>query len=159
MNREDKIKFVADIKERIKNKSSLLVVHYQGLTVGQMSELRGEMYKSGIKLEVVKNRLMKIAIEGSEFESLKERFSGPIAIVYSEDPILAAKVLSKFAKTNDKLKILAGMVDKEVVDLSRIEYLATIPSLDELRAKIIGLISAPASKIARVLSAYSTKNN
>jgi len=159
VNREDKIKFVADIKERIKNKSSLLVVHYQGLTVGQMSELRGEMYKSGIKLEVVKNRLMKIAIEGSEFESLKERFSGPIAIVYSEDPILAAKVLSKFAKTNDKLKILAGMVDKEVVDLSRIEYLATIPSLDELRAKIIGLISAPASKIARVLSAYSTKNN
>ena len=159
MNREDKSKFVAQIKEKINGKASLILVHYQGMTVQQMSSLRGEMYKAGVSLQVVKNRLMKIAVQGSDFEKITDNFTGPVAIAYADDPVSAARVIFKFAKTNDHLKIVAGVVEREVVDLSRIEYLASIPSLDELRSKIIGLISAPASKIARVLSVYSSKNN
>jgi large subunit ribosomal protein L10 len=159
VNRDEKNKFVSEIKDKISGQSSVLIVHYQGLTVEQMSALRGQMYQNGANLQVVKNRLMKIAIEGTVFDKLKDKFTGPVAIAYSSDPISAAKTVARFAKTNEKLKIIAGIVDNEVVDLARIEYLATIPSLDELRAKIIGLISAPASKLARVLNVYGSSNN
>lgn len=159
MNREDKSKFVAQIKEKIKGKVSLILIHYQGMTVQQMGSLRGEMYKVGVSLQIVKNRLMKIAVQGSDFEKITDSFTGPVAIAYADDSISAAKVISKFAKTNEHLKIVTGVVDKEVVDLSRIEYLASIPSLDEVRSKIIGLINAPASKVARVLSIYGSNSN
>ena len=159
MNRDDKINFVSEIKEKIKGKSSVLIVHYHGLTVANMSELRGIMFKAGANLQVVKNRLMKIAIEGTVFSELKDKFTGPVAIAYSADPISAAKAIASFAKTHDKLKIIGGIVDNQYADVTKIQYLATIPSLDELRSKIIGLISAPASKIARVCSAYGSKNN
>ena len=159
MNREDKSKFVEEIKEKINGKASLIVVHYQGMTVQQMGSLRGEMHKSGVSLQIVKNRLMKIAIQNSDFEKIADKFTGPVAIAFADDSISAAKVLSKFAKTNEHLKIIAGVVDNELVDISKIEYLASIPSLDEVRAKIIGLISAPASKVARVLNIYGSKNN
>jgi len=159
VNREDKSKFVAQIKEKIKGKVSLILIHYQGMTVQQMGSLRGEMYKVGVSLQIVKNRLMKIAVQGSDFEKITDSFTGPVAIAYADDSISAAKVISKFAKTNEHLKIVTGVVDKEVVDLSRIEYLASIPSLDEVRSKIIGLINAPASKVARVLSIYGSNSN
>lgn len=159
MNREEKSKFVEEIREKINGKTSLIVVHYQGLTVQQMGRLRGEMHRSGVSLQVVKNRLMKIAVQNSDFEKITDKFTGPVAIAYADDSISAAKVLFKFAKTNENLKIIAGIVDKELVDISRIEYLASIPSLDEVRAKIIGLINAPASKLARVFNVYGSKDN
>ncbi len=159
MKREDKSKFVEEIKRKINGKTSLIVVHYQGMTVQQMGNLRGEMHKSGVSLQVVKNRLMKIAVQDSDFEKISDKFTGPVAIAYADDSVTAAKVLYKFAKTNDNLKIIAGVVDKELVDISKIEYLASIPSMDEVRAKIIGLINAPASKLARVFNIYGSKNN
>ncbi len=159
MNRTDKNNFVAAIKEKISGKSALIIVHYQGMTVQQMSLLRGEMRRAGVSIEVVKNRLMKIAVQNSEFDKISEQFTGPVAVVYADDVLSASKVVHKFAKTNDKLKIVGGVVDKEVVDVSRIEYLASIPSLDEIRAKIIGLINAPASKLARVLNVYGSQGN
>ena len=159
MNRDEKINFVTEIREKISGKNSVLIVHYHGLTVENMSVLRGQMFKNGASFQVVKNRLMKIAVEGTAFSDLKDRFKGPVAIAYSADPISAAKTIAAFAKTNENLKIIGGIVDNQYADVAKIQYLATIPSLDELRAKIIGLISAPASKIARVCSAYGSKNS
>jgi large subunit ribosomal protein L10 len=152
VNRDEKIKFVETMKQELASANSLIIVHYQGLTVSDISKLRAKVHAAGITFQVVKNKLMKIAVEGTDFGSISAELTGPVGIAISSDPIAAAKTMVSFANDNEKLKIIAGVVDKKMVNQVQIKSLATLPSLDELRAKLIGLISAPATKIATVLS-------
>ncbi|KIM00015.1 LSU ribosomal protein L10p (P0) [Paramagnetospirillum magnetotacticum MS-1] len=131
----------------------MVVTHYMGLTVAEMTDLRGKMRAAGASFKVTKNRLTKLALVGTEFESIADLFVGPTAIAVSRDPVAAAKVIADYAKTNDKLKILGGSLGKLRLDVNGVKALATLPSLDELRAKLLGMISTPATRIAGVLQA------
>jgi large subunit ribosomal protein L10 len=141
------------MKEVFENTSCLIVTHYSGLTVAEVSELRGQMREAGATFKVTKNRLTKLALADTPYAELTDLFAGPTAIAYSDDPVAPAKVAVKFAKSNDKLIVLGGGMGTEVLDKGGVEALATLPSLDELRGKLVGLIQAPATKIAGVLAA------
>jgi large subunit ribosomal protein L10 len=143
-----------------------IVTHYQGLTVAQMEALRGKVREVGARFRVTKNRLTRLALEGTEFEGLSDLFTGPTAIATSADPVAAAKACAEFAKTNDKLVILGGAMQGRVLDAEGVQALAKMPSLDELRGKLVGLLTtpaqrvasvtqAPAGQLARVLNAYA----
>ncbi|GAK32777.1 50S ribosomal protein L10 [alpha proteobacterium Q-1] len=131
----------------------VVVTHYKGLSVAEMSDLRVQMRAVGADFKVTKNRLTKIALQGTSSESIADLFTGPTAIGYSDDPVAAPKVLARFAKKNDKLVILGGVLDGQALDADRVKALAELPSLDELRGTLVGLLQAPASRIARVLQA------
>lgn len=153
MNRAEKQESIAQLTETFNTTQIVLVAHNTGLTVAQMTDLRGRVRETGAGFKVAKNRLAKIALKGTPYESLTDQFKGPTAITYSSDPVSAAKALAEFAKTNDKLVLLGGKFGSTVLDQKGIEALSKLPSLDELRAKIIGLINAPATKVAGVLQA------
>lgn len=168
MNRLEKQQEVANIKNLIETHSSAMIVHYQGLTVDQINFLRGQMRECGAKFKVIKNSLAKLAIANTNSKELDEILTGPTALVVSNDPVGVAKGLTKFAKENEKLILIGGVVDNQVVNKKGIITLSDMPSKDELRAKIIGLLNAPATKlvrvikapveqIARVIGAYSNK--
>jgi large subunit ribosomal protein L10 len=168
VQRETKKQFVKSINQTLENVSVVLITHYHGLSVGKLTALRTEMREAGASFKVMKNSLAKIAIKDTEFESLNDMFTGPVGVVFATDAVALAKTLTKFSKENKELKIIGGMVDKSVVDEDTIKQLSTLPSLDELRAKMIGLINGPAAKlvgllcapagqIARVLKANSEK--
>jgi large subunit ribosomal protein L10 len=131
----------------------VIVTRPVGLTVAESTDLRVRMRESGASFKVTKNRLTRLALKGTKFESLTDLFTGPTAIAYSEDPIAAAKVAVKYANGNEKLEIIGGGLFEEVLDPAGIKTLATLPSLDELRARIVGMISTPATRIACVLQA------
>ena len=131
--------------------SSVIVTHYSGLTVNESEQLRLEMRNNGAKFKVTKNRLTKLALEQTHFKNLADLFTGPTAIAYSDDPVAPAKVAVSFEKKLEKFKIIGGGYDGEKIDLEKINFLATLPSMDELRGKIVGLISAPAQKIASIV--------
>lgn len=151
MNRDSKTQLVLDIRESL-DKASLIVVAQQvGMTVDQSTKLRREMKEQGAEFKVLKNTLARIAVKDTRFESVSSLLSGPTALAYSEDPIAAAKVIAKFAGSNEQLKIVGGYLNGQVLNEASIKALATLPSLDELRAKIIGVISAPATKLATLL--------
>merc|ERR1712127_795190 len=137
--------------------TSVVVAHQSGLTVAESSELRAKMREAGAGFKVTKNRLTKLALQGTKYENLTDLFTGPTAIGTSSDPVSAAKTLVSFANTNDKLTIIGGSLDGKVLDKAGVEALATLPSLDELRAKIIGMLTAPATKIARVTQAPASQ--
>jgi len=151
------------------DKAGLVVVtHYSGLTVQEMTELRRQMLTVGASFKVTKNRLTRLALEGTRFKPLADLFKGPTAIAYSDDPVAAAKAATDFAKKNDKLVILGGAMAGTVLNAAGVTALASLPSLDALRGKLIGLLNAPATKIAgvvqapasqlaRVLNAYASK--
>jgi large subunit ribosomal protein L10 len=139
------------------NTGSIVVAHYSGLTVAQMQKLRGEMKKSGATLRVAKNTLVKIALAGTEISSISPLMKGPTILAYANDPVAAPKVAAAFAKENDKLVILGGAMGSTVLDANGVKALATMPSLDELRAKLIGLINAPATKLAQLATAPAAK--
>lgn len=151
MKRSDKKEFVQKLKDEIDNSSSIIVAHYSGLNVDESNQLRAEMRNNGAKFKVTKNRLTKLALEQTQFKDIADLFTGPTAIAYSEDPIAPAKVAVSFQKKLENFKIIGGGYNGEKIDLDKINFLATLPSLDELRGKIIGLISAPAQKIASVV--------
>ena len=151
MNRSEKKEFVQKLKEEINSSSSVIVAHYSGLTVNESEQLRMEMRSNGAKFKVTKNRLTKLALEQTEFKDLADLFTGPTAIAYSDDPVAPAKVAVSFQKKIEKFKIIGGGYDGEKIDLNKINFLATLPSIDELRGKIVGLISAPAQKIASIV--------
>ncbi|MGB4191623.1 MAG: 50S ribosomal protein L10 [Rickettsiales bacterium] len=168
MNRLEKKQEVEDIKSLVESHSSVLIVHYQGLNVDKVNFLRGQMRECGAKFKVVKNSLAKIAVANTNVKDLDGFLSGPTALVVSNDPVAIAKNLTKFAKENASLVLLGGIVDNQLVDKKSIIMLSEMPSKDELRAKIIGLLNAPATKLlrvikapaeqlARVLNAYSSK--
>ena len=150
MKRSDKKDFVANLKDEFINSSSIIVAHYSGLTVNETEKLRKEMRENGAKFKVTKNRLTKLAISETQFKEISGFFKGPTAIAYSDDAVAPAKVAVSFEKKFEKFKIIGGGYNGEKIDKDRINFLATLPSLDELRAKLIGLISAPAQKIATI---------
>lgn len=138
--------------------SSLVVVcHYNGLTVAETEALRSKVREAGAKFRVTKNRITRLALAGTQFESLVDLLKGPSAVSYSADPIAAAKAVVKYAKENDKLSILGGVMNGDVLTAAQVKALGELPSLDELRGKLVGLLQAPAGQIARVCKAYADK--
>jgi len=153
VDRAEKREFVTGLNEAFQNAGSVVVAHYAGITVAQMNDLRSKMRAAGGTVKVAKNRLAKIALQGTGSESIIDLFKGQTLIAYSEDPIVAPKVASEFAKGNDKLVILGGAMGATALDADGVKALATLPSLDELRGKLVGLIAAPATKIAQIVNA------
>lgn len=151
MNREEKTQAVAAIENVYKNNSAVFVTHYHGLAVSDISNLRKNLSEHGAKFKVVKNTLAKIAAKNTGNDEVSDFFKGPVAVVYSDDPVSAAKVISSFAKKKEVLKIVGGIMNDNVIDHNTVSQLAELPSMDELRGKIVGLINAPAGKIARLL--------
>ena len=157
MNKDKKRTYIEEMKNFFKKTSSVFVTHYQGLTVKQIDKLREEMRKHGILFKITKNRITKLALEGSKFKKLENLFSGPTAIAFSEDAITSAKILTKFAKSNSNLKIIGGIMDEEPLTVEDVEKIATLPTLDEARGKIVGILATPAQKIISILLAPGTK--
>lgn len=153
MDRTQKAAFVATMNAEFKTASSVVVAHYKGLTVKEISDLRRKVRASGATFKVTKNRLTQRALQGTAFENLSDLFKGPTAVAYANDEVAAAKAIVEFAKGNEKLQVLGGSLDGKKLSVSEVKALATMPSLDELRAKIIGLLNAPATKLVRVLQA------
>ncbi len=170
MDRTQKEAVVTRLNEVFSNTNVVVVTHYSGMTVAQMTDLRVRMAEAGADFKVVKNRLVKLALEGTDAAEIKDLFSGPTAIAYSDDPVAAPRVAAAFAKENEKLIILGGAMGATVLDPSGVKALAELPSLDELRAKLVGMIQTPATRIAgvlqapagqlaRVMNAYATKSD
>jgi large subunit ribosomal protein L10 len=157
MDRTEKTELVASLQQVFKTTNVVVVCHYAGLTVAQMSALRRQARQAGASVKVAKNRLAKIALEGTDVASISALLKGPTLLAFSGDPVAAPKVASDFAKANDKLVILGGAMGKTALDPSSVKALAALPSLDELRAKLVGLIQAPATKIAQVVNAPAAK--
>ncbi|MGE3711691.1 MAG: 50S ribosomal protein L10 [Hyphomicrobiaceae bacterium] len=151
MDRAAKEALVSTLNEVFKETGVIVVAHYSGMTVAQMTDYRQRIKEAGGKVKVAKNRLAKLALKDTDAAGIADLFQGPTCIAYSEDPISAAKVAVAYAKENEKLVILGGTMGKTVLDANGVKALAELPSLDELRAKLIGLLNAPASKIARTL--------
>ena len=168
MDRAQKSEVVATLNRTFNETSVVVITRNLGLTVAQSTDLRTKMRDAGGSFRVAKNKLAKLAIEGTPYASISDMLTGPTALATSTDPVAPAKVIIDFAKTNDRLEIVGGAMGETILDADGIKALAALPSLDELRAKIVGLIVAPATKlatitqapaaqIARVLSAYAEK--
>ena len=157
MNKEQKKSYISEMTAQFENSESVLVTHYQGLTVKQLDSLRKQMREHGIQFKITKNRITKIALEKSRCKDLSNLFTGPTAVALSEDAISSAKILTKFSKENENLKILGGIMGKEILDVAAVAKVATLPTLDEARAKIIGILSTPAQKIVSILLAPASK--
>jgi large subunit ribosomal protein L10 len=153
MNRTEKKELIEDVHAKLKVATTLVVTEYRGLTVAEMSDLRRKMRMAGAGFKVSKNRLVKLAAKDTAFEPVVDLFKGPTAVAYSSDPVAAAKGVVEFAKNNEKLIIIGGMYGEQRLDKKAIEALAKLPSLDELRAKIVGMLKTPATRIACVLQA------
>jgi large subunit ribosomal protein L10 len=157
VDRAAKKEQVTELNEVFKTSNVVVVAHYAGLTVAEMQKLRMQMKQAGAHVKVAKNRLAKIALDGTDVASVAPLLKGPTVIAYSGDPVAAPKVASDFAKANEKFVILGGAMGKTALSPDGVKALALLPSLDELRAKIIGLIQAPATKIAQVINAPAAK--
>ncbi|GLQ19029.1 50S ribosomal protein L10 [Maritalea porphyrae] len=168
MDKAEKRELVSSLQDAFNASGSVVVAHYSGLTVADMENLRVQMKQAGGQVKVAKNRLAKLALENADIADFGEFLTGPTVLTYAEDPITAAKISAKFAKTNDKYVVLGGAMGETKLDAANVAALAELPSLDELRAKLAGLVKQPATKvaavlnapggqIARVISAYSTK--
>src|ERR1700756_4214053 len=157
VERAAKAEQIAALGEVFKTTKVIVVAHYSGLTVAQMQTLRRQMKQAGASVKVAKNRLAKIALEGSDVASIAPLLKGPALIAFSGDPVAAPKVAVEFARTHERFVILGGAMGKTALDQNGVKALAALPSLDELRAKIVGLIVAPATKIAQVVNAPAAK--
>jgi large subunit ribosomal protein L10 len=157
VNRQEKAELIETLQTTLNASSTVVVTHQVGMTVAESSDLRAKMREAGAGFKVTKNRIAKLALKGTRYEELEGMFTGPTAIGTSADPVAAAKALVEFAKDNDKLTIIGGSMDGKILDKAGVEALATMPSLDELRGKLAGLIQAPAAKIARVTQAPAGK--
>ena len=168
MDRVQKAESVEELNSLFADAGAVIVAHYSGMTVAQMGELRSRLRAAGASFKVAKNRLAKRALEGTPAAGIGHLFNGPTGIAYSKDPVAAPKILVAYAKDNEKLVILGGAAVGAVLDLKGVKTLAELPSLDQLRGKILGLLQAPATKIAgvlqapagqlaRVISAYANK--
>lgn len=153
MDRSGKEQLVSSLRQDLAESSLVIVAQQTGLTVAQASDLRRQMREAGAYYKVAKNTLARLAIAGTEKEQMNSFLSGPTALAYSKDPVAAAKVTIKFANTNDKFKVIGGCLDGRILNAKDVETLSKLPSMDQLRAKIIGIISTPATRIAGVLQA------
>ncbi|ACG77630.1 50S ribosomal protein L10 [Phenylobacterium zucineum HLK1] len=153
MDRAQKQEAIEALKGVFADSGAVVVTHYLGLTVAEMTDLRGKLREQGAQLKVVKNTLAQKALDGSVGEAGDALFKGPVAIAFAPDPVSAAKVATQYAKDNDKFTVVGGLMGQQVLDQKGVSALATLPSLDQLRGKIIGLLQAPATKVAGVLQA------
>jgi large subunit ribosomal protein L10 len=153
VNRSEKAEAIVELTRTFKDANLVVITRQSGLTVQEVTDLRRKIRAAGASYKVAKNRLTLRALDGTNFSALAPLFKGPTAIAYSKDPVAAAKVVAAFAKTNEKLTIVGGALGENVLGVEGVQALAVLPSLDELRGKIIGLIQAPATKIAGVLAA------
>lgn len=153
MSRAQKEDEIKELNERFTSDELVVVTQYSGLTVSEMTDLRAQLRAEGASFKVTKNSLTKLAIKGTQFEQLGDLFTGPTGVASSQDPVAAAKVAHKFAKDHNKLIIIGGALGDMVLDAAGVEAIAKLPSLDEIRSKLVGLLQAPAQKIAGVLQA------
>ncbi|MDC0902942.1 50S ribosomal protein L10 [Pelagibacteraceae bacterium] len=157
MNKEDKKIYVEEMKKNFSSNESVMIAQYQGLNVTELDELRKELREKGILFKITKNRITKIAIKETPVKDLEKYFTGPTAAAISSDPVTTAKILTKFAKSHDKLKIVAGFMDGKVLDQKEVAIIATLPSLEEARANIVGILATPAQKLISILLAPGSK--
>ena len=157
MNKEKKQNYIKEMTTQFDKSEAVIVAHYQGLTVKQLDDLRSQMRKHGIIFKITKNRITKLALEKTKCKELSNLFTGPTAVALSEDAITSAKILTKFSKDNKNLKILGGIMGSDILDVAGVQNVASLPSLDEARAKIVGILRSPAQKIASILLAPASK--
>ena len=157
MNKEKKQSYISEMTTQFDKSEAVIVTHYQGLTVNQLDELRAKMREHGIIFKITKNRITKIALEKTRCKELSNLFTGPTAVALSEDAITSAKILTNFSKENSNLKILGGIMGNDILDVAGVRNVASLPSLDEARAKIVGILRSPAQKIASILLAPASK--
>jgi large subunit ribosomal protein L10 len=157
MNKEQKKNYIAEMSTQFENSKAVMVTHYQGLTMVQLDELRTKMREHEIIFKITKNKITKLALAKTKCKDLSDLFTGPTAVAFGEDAIMSARILSKFAKENENLKLIGGIMDNEVLDQSDVQNVASLPTLDETRANIVSILNAPASKLVSILLAYSEK--
>lgn len=157
MNREEKTELLSLLNEVFSKAGSVVLAEYKGLTVAEADALRNKVREAGASIRVTKNRIARLAVKDTNFANLADMFKGPIIMAYADDPISACKACVEYAKENEKLVIVGGALSDKALTINDIKQLASIPSMDELRAQLIGLLQAPASKVARVCKAYSEK--
>ena len=155
MDRAKKAESIEELKSVFADNATVVVTQYTGMTFVEMSDLRTRLRKEGAVLKVFKNRLAQKALDGSVGAAGDALFKGPVALVYSADPVTAAKISAQYAKENDKLKIVGGLMGTDVLNEAGVKALATLPSLDELRGKLVGLLQAPGGAVARVIAAHA----
>ena len=157
LNLDEKKAVVAEVSKQIENAQSMILAEYRGVDVGDMTSLRAKARNSGVYLKVLKNKLVKRAVENTPFSSLSEDMVGPLVFGISDDPVAAAKVLNDFAKENDLFVIKSGAMPNERLDANAIKALASLPSREELLAKLLGTMQAPIAKFVRTLNEVPTK--
>ena len=157
MNKEKKQSYISEMTTQFDKSEAVIVAHYQGLTVNQLDELRAKMREHGIIFKITKNRITKLALEKTKCKDLSNLFTGPTAVAFGEDAIMSARILSKFAKDNENLKLIGGLMGNEILDQAGVQNVANLPTLDEARANIVGILNASASKIVSILLARSEK--
>ena len=157
MNKIKKKSYIEEMKNFFSTSNSVFITHYQGLNVKEIDNLRSELRKKGILFKITKNRITRLALDGTKYKKLENLFTGPTAVAFSEDAITSAKILTKFAKSNSNLKIIGGIMEEEPLSPQDVEKIATLPTLDEARAKITGILTAPAQKIMSILLAPGSK--
>ena len=157
MDKEKKQSYISEMTTQFDKSEGVIVAHYQGLTVNQLDELRAKMREHGIIFKITKNRITKLAIEKTRCKQLSDLFTGPTAVALSQDAITSAKILTNFSKENSNLKILGGIMGSDILDVAGVKNVATLPTLDEARAKIVSILRSPAQKIASILLAPASK--
>ena len=157
MNKDIKKTYIEEMKKVFSSNESVMIAHYQGLNVVQLDELRKELRENGIIFKITKNRITKLAVKETPLKELETFFTGPTAAAISSEPFMSARILTKFAKTNDNLKIVAGFVDGKVIDRSEVAKIASLPTLQEARGSIVGILNASAQKLIGILLAKSKK--
>lgn len=157
MDRSQKQALITELNNELKEASTVVVSHYAGLTANEMTELRKQVREGGASIQIVKNRVAKLAFAGTPFETIADLMKGPTVITFSADAVAAAKITHNFAKGNKALQLVGGSLNGEVLDVNGVQALATMPSIDELRAKIIGTIMAPAQRLAQYTSEPAAK--
>jgi len=157
MDKEKKQSYISEMTTQFEKSEGVIVAHYQGLTVNQLDELRAKMREHGIIFKITKNRITKLAIEKTRCKQLSDLFTGPTAVALSQDTITSAKILTNFSKENSNLKILGGIMGSDILDVAGVKNVATLPTLNEARAKIVSILRSPAQKIASILLAPATK--
>ena len=157
MNKETKKNYIEEMKKVFSSNEAVMIAHYQGLNVVQLDALRKELRENGIMFKITKNRITKLAVKETPLKELEKFFTGPTAAAISSDPFMSARILSRFAKNNDKLKIVAGFMEGKVIDQAEVAKIASLPTLKEARAKIVGVLNASAQKLIGILLAQSKK--
>ncbi len=157
MDRAEKSEFVSEMRDVFRSSAIVLVTHYKGLTVAEVSGLRVKLREAGARFKVTKNTLTKLAIANTPYEKLADTLTGPTAIVWSDDPVAVAKVTTDYVKTNPKLQVIAGGVGQSVIDVEGLKALAKMPPIEELRAKLLGVFKAPLANTLGVLQAPAQK--